>query len=317
MKRIVAICLASFTSAAWAQQIPSDNQYLINRFSLSPAYAGHGQSFEAFTLYRHSWVGIPNGPKVKGVNVNGGIGRNMGIGASITNDQAGIFNNFSGSLAYSYNVNLTNTQSLRFGLSAGFFENYLDMSNTRQQDLMDPVVVNNQTPGSAVFDAGAGLLYINKGIHAGIAVPRLLESEAVNDGGNTVYTLKRHYVAHLSYIYPLNRLWKIEPVIIGRKASSGPLLLEASALVKYMGQFWLGAGYKSNSSAALSAGFLYKRIAMNYTYEFASSGIAAASSGTHELSLGILIGKNRNSYSSIFYSESKQAPYYNWIEKKD
>jgi type IX secretion system PorP/SprF family membrane protein len=314
MKRILSLCLIGMSGLTSAQQLPVTSQYLINKFALSPAYAGHNESFEAFLLYRNSSVGIPNSPRLKDVNVNGAITKNMGIGASLSNEQAGIFNSFTGALSYSYQVNLTHSQALRFGLSGGFFENHIDLSGSRQKDLNDPVALSNQQQ-AMVFDAGAGVMYRYKGLNAGIAIPRLIESRLESSSGNSLYTLKRHYTGHLSYNYPINRAWRAEPFLIVRKTAASPLLIEAAAMVNYMGQFWLAGSYKNNAVYAASAGLVYRRLAVSYTFEFSSSGIAGASSGTHELNLGILIGKNKNAPSSVFNQDARQAPYYNFIEK--
>jgi type IX secretion system PorP/SprF family membrane protein len=308
------LLLFGLVSVLQAQQIPLNNQYLINNFSLSPAFAGENGSFEVFMLYRNNWVGIPNSPRLKTLNFNGGITKNMGIGGTVSNEQAGIFNAISASLAYSYNVNLTNRQAIRFGLAGGFQENHIDLGRSRQQDLSDPVVSENQADSRIALDAMAGILYRFENLYLGASVPHLLETETQTEGGG-VYTLRRQYTGHLSYTYIVNRLWAIEPFLIVRKTKSSPLLTEAAVLVKYAGQIWTGLTYRDNGTFGLSAGVLYKRLVLNYSYEFAGEGISGASSGSHEVSLGFLIGKNKNKPASIFSGDPKLAPYYNWIEK--
>ena len=62
---------------------------------------------------------------------------------------------------------------------------------------------------------------------------------------------------------------------------------------------------------------MFNKIVMNYTYEFSGKGMLSKSSGTHEVSIGILIGnlaKTSKKSSSVFESEPEQ-PYYEWLDK--
>ena len=66
----ILLSFALLVSFVNAQQIPLDNQYHINPFSLSPAFAGHNNNFEMFLDYRNRWGGIEGAPKVSNLNMN-------------------------------------------------------------------------------------------------------------------------------------------------------------------------------------------------------------------------------------------------------
>ena len=70
----IVYCL--FLNGALAQQLTLSNQYIINRFSLSPAYAGAGDKLEIFGSYRKDWTGIKGAPETKSVSANGIIYKN-------------------------------------------------------------------------------------------------------------------------------------------------------------------------------------------------------------------------------------------------
>jgi len=316
-KFYISIIAIIFTGSLFAQQIPVDNQYLVNKFSLSPAYAGYTGNFESFVSYRNSWIDIPGAPIRKSINVNGPLFRGMGIGGTITNESAGIFNTVSATANYSYHLKLSKQQGLFFGAYAGIFENHLAMNSTNSQPELDPVIADNQALRGSVFDIGIGILYRYQNLNAGIVVPRLIESSVKNGaaGDNVLYTLKRHYKVHLSYAYDITPDFQVEPFVIVSTTQNSPLQYEAAALIKYKQMAWIAASYKKNAIGA-SVGAVYNRFAMNYTYEFSGSGIMGYSSGSHEITIGMLIGKNKSTseQQSVFKLDGAQ-PYHQMITK--
>ena len=109
--------------AVLGQQLSLTNQYHINPFSLSPAFAGHNNNTEIFLDYRNSWGGIDGAPEVSNMNINGKLMENMGIGGTIINDRIGIFRTVNASLAYAYQYKLAQDRALRFGLGSWDFQN--------------------------------------------------------------------------------------------------------------------------------------------------------------------------------------------------
>ena len=113
----------------FAQQLPLTDQYTVNKFVLSPAYAGTSEAFEIFGTYRNEWVGISGAPDTKIITADGLVCKNMGIGGSISSIEAGIFRNQSASFTYAYHAKLGATQTLSFGLSIGLLESHVDVTS--------------------------------------------------------------------------------------------------------------------------------------------------------------------------------------------
>lgn len=315
MKKILlsslTILLLGPGTGLFAQQIQYNNQYLINRFSLSPAYAGSSGYFEGFANYRKSWVGVTGSPEIRGLNVNTAIMGNMGVGGVIHSEQTGIFRNTSVSLSYAYHLKVNDAHTVSFGLSAGALDNRIDLSGSKSLNSNDPLITSNQNVRTMVFNANFGVLYRFKGLQVGVALPQLVPSKAKNDAG-TLYTLKMHNLVNLSYRYDINKDWQVEPVVVLRKTAATDLFYEAAAIGKYKEMVFAGLTYRKGSSMALTVGGeLYDRITGSYSYEFAGGGMMAQSSGSHEITLGYLIGKNKN---AVAPSDSKK-PYYDWLNK--
>lgn len=309
----LVLCLTGLYGILHGQQISLNNQYLVNKYSLSPAYAGSNGNFESFVAYRKDWLSVEGAPESRGINVNGGIFNNMGVGGTIISDQIGIFRTFSTSLSYAYHLKIATVQSLSFGISAGLLENHINLSSSTVQ-AADPVILNNQNVKAMTFDATFGILYQYENLNFGIVLPRLLESKIKNENDEELYQIARHYRIHLSYSYNINRNFEIEPfVIFTMTGNSGPFF-EIAPMVKYKQQVWLAATYRKGNSIAMSIGGVpYDNFVVNYSYEF-GQGIMSSSSGTHEISIGYLIGKDKKNQPSLINPNSKK-PYYDWIDE--
>src|ERR1051326_4605430 len=102
MKKIIIPVLVLASLSASAQQDHINNQYLINKYVLSPAFTGHNNNFEVFAGYRQNWTGIAGAPVLKMLNINGSFQKNNGIGISLDNYQVGIFSNLSMKMNYAH-----------------------------------------------------------------------------------------------------------------------------------------------------------------------------------------------------------------------
>lgn len=79
---------------------------------------------------------------------------------------------------------------------------------------------------------------------------------------------------------------------------------EATARVRYNKFITAGVGYRYNDAVTVSLGAEYKGFYIGYSYDYATSAIAKASSGSHEIFAGYslkldLSEKNKNKHKSI------------------
>ncbi len=298
---LIIISLYNYSSS---QQIANDNQYTINKFALSPAYAGYSQNFEAFTSYRKDWLGFEGSPQKVMLNANSLLAKNMGFGAALDMEKFSIFDNISFLLSYAYEVKITKTQLIRFGISAGLFNTNINLSQTGNPDLNDPVLEEYQMINKTTYDASFGILYNFKGLNIGVHVPRLLENK-IKMEDNVVFQLKRHFIAHASYNYPVTKDVEIEPIAIVKKTLNSALYYQATILAKYKKAAWLGVIYRKPIIIGLNVGTQYKQYIINYSFEISGQGVGANTSGSHEISLGYSFGSKKREY-------SPQKPYYQW-----
>ena len=287
-----------------AQQISLSNQYVINRFALSPAYAGISENTGVFGSYRKDWVGFDGTPRTNFFSANGTISDNMGIGGSITSLQAGIFTNLSAMLYYAYHVQFSGNHNVSFGIGLGLLENHLDLSDYSNES--DPVI-NNLNRNSTAFDASFGILYRNKNLHVGFSSPRLIGTRKGN------YLLWPHRQTHIGYKYAFNNTWAIDPMLIVYLPGDAPVYYEMAIPVVYQNKIWLTLAFKKSSRSIGIGAKLKDNLLMNYSFEYSDEeGYGRGSSGIHEISIGWKFNKKNN---NDLPKPDNKKPYYEWINK--
>ena len=284
-----------FTSSVFAQQLLNDNQYLYNRFSLSPVYTGYTGHTEVFAGFRQSWLGVQGAPEYKNINLNAARNEKMGFGVTISSDKTGIFEQFNAQLSYGYHVKFNNSIGLHFGVNAGLYNNRIDIASIYTSSNNDPIALSFQDYHGTAFDAGLGIMLNYDKLNIGVSLPRVLGTKIIYDEDyNLKYTLARHYQAHASYHYEMKD-WTVEPIVVVSMAAKTPLFYEAAVNLNYKKTVWVSAQYKKGNIFGAGVGAaLGERFIANYSYEFGNSGMYAVASGSHEISVGFLLKYNES-----------------------
>lgn len=310
MKRIYSlIALIILNISAIAQQLPFDNHYLINKYTLSPAFAGASKNIEAFLGIRQNWEGINGAPEKQAISINGPMSdrSNAGFGASFVHERTGNFSHFIGNLTYAFHIELSrDKQYVDVGLAAEVYKNQLEITDLKGQS-EDPALMDNDVLKGTSFNAGFGAVYRMKNrdseFNIGVYVPRLLETKVSYEGGSQ-YTTMRQFMVHGSYFMEIDRYIDVEPFVVGRMTLNSGLVYEANVRIRFDKRIWVAPGYRTGAFIINAGAALGNSIVMNYSYEFGMGGILGKSSGTHEIGLSFLIKRNyRQRGPSIFPDE--------------
>ncbi|MGB1242257.1 MAG: PorP/SprF family type IX secretion system membrane protein, partial [Chitinophagales bacterium] len=225
----------SCTSIVWAQQFPQLTQYMNNRLSYNPAYAGSKEDVNLEAAVRMQWVGIEGSPMTQVVGIHLPVaGIRSGIGLNIVNDLLGAERNTGLMLSYAYQAKLGTKSKLSIGLSVGGIQKSLDGGKLQsptgdysgsidhQDDLIPLGVASGIAP-----DAGFGLYLESDKLTLGLSAQHLLEPAIgfdTNSGGTYDISFNRHFFFFGSY-----------EMEIGNIVLSPSLLLK-SDLVKLQGE---------------------------------------------------------------------------------
>jgi len=308
-KKIIIIILDIFvfTLISFSQQLPISNQYFVDKFSLSPAFAGLSNHTEGFLGFRQNWVGVVGAPTLASLDVNGALGSHMGLGISINTERTGNFTNMYVSGTWAYHVNTGTNSVLSFGLEPKFYSNQLDISNIQSYgSVVDPVIQNNNAIVGNVPDVGGAVLFKANNFIIGVSVPRTLGLNMKYANNVSNFKLQRQYVGHIAYGFKASEKILITPMAVVRTTENSKLNYDASFMLEYNENLWTGFGYRAgNTIIANVGGSVSDWFVVNYFYEFGLKNLSSASGGTHEISIGFLFNRSQTpNEPSIFPSKA-------------
>ncbi len=279
-----------------AQQVPFYNHVVINPFVYNPAMAGASGDVNAYLVRNQRYASFSTASVNNYLTIDGAFAKQKaGFGVQVSNQTAGLQQQFAASLSYAYRIRLTKTQELRFGLNAGILDNRFDVKSINVEQLDDPYLVSMR-PAVTSFDMNAGVAYSWNSLKIGLAVPQMIGNKVAFDKENSrgYYRLARHVLFSTSYDFPLTKsgMLSLKPVGFLRYVPGAPIQYDVLLQFDHRKIGWASAGYKSGYSVQMNVGFhVLKQFKIGYSYEYLVGSIKNYSSGAHhELMLGFKFG---------------------------
>lgn len=306
----VFVLIMVFSCIGFAQQQAQFTQYMFNRLSYNPAYAGSVGSICFSGLYRNQWMGLsltsPGGNIAEGstpqnilfsfdmpVNFLHG-----GIGLSVLTNKLGYYNAINIGLDYAYRF-YTSRGSLAIGVEANLSNGNLDYANlvgyggltgdisnpVDQNQDPDPVLQSRKTESDMVFDAAMGVYYTEPGkLYLGLSAKNLLgaESAVLN------YKNARSIYMFAGYDYAFyDQSYHLTPSILVKTADLSTIQLDVSCLLLYQNTVWMGLNYRIQDAVSILGGVNWKSLKIGLAYDLTTSKLGtfkpARSKGTLEL----------------------------------
>lgn len=300
---LIAILL-TLPFGAQSQQEPQFTQYMFNRLSYNPAYAGSNGAMCATVFYRSQWMGLSlSDPNGKSTGASSGETMNIsfdmpvrflhgGIGATVISDKIGFWDNIYAKIDYAFRVQLP-TGNLAIGLEGQLFNASLDASNLIGFDQFnendeigetsDPLI-NADDQDDMLFDLGLGIYYQIPGkLYLGFAASKLLQTNSDKLHWNN----KRFYyiLAGYEWTVPSYPSIRILPSALLKTdfASGSAYQLDATLLAEYEHRFWGGVSYRVQDAFMVLAGFAFKDFKIGMSYDIPTSRISTQASGSFEV----------------------------------
>ena len=302
-KYIISILISLFSIVGYSQQLPLSNLYQNNAYMVNPALAGIKGCTQFYINHRRQWTGFEGAPVTSFISGDGEIAKNMGIGVKLTNDQANLINKVYGLGSFAYSVNLTSQSKLSLGVSAGFFQNSINLNNAVIEDESEEIVSNYS---GLTYETDLGIAYSSDKMTIGVAIPRFIESKTniSSPSFSTGYTLTRHALIYANYIFNINDNVNFKPSILLRWLPSIDVQYDLNTDFVFKDKFMVGLGYRKEEGILLRAGALLNdRYSFNYAYEFFPTNITSYSGGSHEIQLGIKLCKKEKKISFPVFAE--------------
>lgn len=322
IKRAVVVAIAATfgvhtltaqTDAQYTQYYEAANLY-------NPASVGNTDNVRLRGGVRAQWVGIDNAP----MSILGTgdmpfkfLGKRWGVGAVVQSESYGLYNSlvlgaqlagkfrkFGGELSVGLNVGMYDQ---RFRGS----EVYIPDDDDYHQST-DDAIPQRDIHGSAL-DLGVGVWYTRRNIWAGLSCTHITSPQITmksENEGTTEQSVEYQFQADRTlYLMggcniPLkNTLFELMPSALV-KSDFNFISGEATLRARYNKLLTFGLGYRWNDAVYATVALEYRDFFVGYAYDYSTSAIAKATSGSHEVFLGYsmkldLSEKNKNRHKSI------------------
>lgn len=291
MKKVILAVLVLIPGLLLAQQMPISDNYFMDKYALSPSYAGYFDPGILFTSFRTDWTGIEGGPKTIRASYSDLLMTNATYGGKIIYDKAGIFNQLYIMGTYSYSLKIAGEHKVLLAFSAGLYHNKLNFSEYYSDPNynLDPVLTHGDVSSKLKFMSDFSALYLFKGIEAGIMFANINFGEARYEEVDVTYKPLSNYQVHAAYTYRLSERWSVNPLTYIRGGKYIKSQIGLATRVIYLDNYWSSISFRDPGIWGFGFGAdIAKAIQLSYNFNFASS-IALDIFNTHEIGLGLNI----------------------------
>lgn len=290
MKRILLliILLCTCTDIVRAQYDAQFSQYFRAMGYYNPAYAGTTEDLNLFSIYRQQWLGIHGAPGSFFVygDMPLTLGKtNHGVGLLIFTESVGLFQNTHVSGQYAYKRKLfggTISAGIQFGIVNQSFDGtnvYIPESNFHQQ--IDGAIPTTKSQAMAL-DMNFGLYYTHKHFYAGLGASHLTEPELQLEENSYVFIGRTFNLTGGYNIQLKNPLYELQPSVF-LLTNFQSYHADITARLVYNKMFNGGFSWRINESVALLLGATIGRFDVGYAYDFPTTILGKATSGSHEV----------------------------------
>ncbi len=294
---ITLFSILSFVTISKGQQDPQLTQWMFDRMSFNPAFAGIDKMHCLQLFYRTQWTGFENSPQTTLFNYNGHAplaDQTLGFGLSAFSETLGLESNtiMRGSFAYHHTIG---AHKIAGGIQLGMLNKVLG-TDWKYIDANDPLITDLQKQqSSTVFDAALGLsFYKPDSYYAGVSLTHL-NAAALEDLN---YEMARHMYVCGGYNYPINTDLVLRSNLLMKTDMKASPAIDVNANVLWKNMLWGGVSYRMTDAVSPMFGFqkvfpqkvsgrttLDQLFRIGYSYDLTTSEIRNYSTGSHEIFL--------------------------------
>lgn len=304
MKNTFFLLAIACSLSVSAQQDPQYSMYMFNGLAINPAYAGSAEGLNANVLYRTQWTGIPGAPKTIVANAHRSfLDESVGAGISFNNDQIGVLDRNTISLAGSYHLKFKHSK-LAFGIQMNYAQYNIGLGDVQHSNdnTFDPTFGANLSESTINF--GAGAFYYSDNFFAGISVPAILNNNLsateVTGGNNAIEVPQFLYQA--GYIWNVDPMIDLKPSLLVKHTQGAPIQFDVNFNAYYRKFIGVGVGYRSNNAAvAMLECQVHPYVKIGYAYDRELTDIGVFAKHTHEILLRFVVGQNGKQVSPRLY----------------
>lgn len=280
-------------SIAWgasAQQDPQFTQFMADRLSINPAFAGSKDAICGTLMYRNQWAGFDGSPNTILFNAHAPIASiRSGIGLTFYNDNIGQIKTNILRASYAYHHKLGNN-FLNVGASLGMYNSSIGNDWRPITDDGSDSAIPTAQESNTKFDMSLGVYFHRPGkFYAGLSSTHLTQG----DMEDVNIALSRHYYLMGGYFFDLNPSFKLNPNVLV-KSDFASTQYDVNLNAEYHTgnkMIWLGVTYRTVDAIAPQLGYQHQFgknnvLRVGYSYDITTSELSNYSNGSHEISVG-------------------------------
>ena len=289
MKKLMSIIVLFTSLTSFAQQDVLYSQYMFNKLTVNPGYAGSREIFSADLDYRNQWLGIDGAPKTFSLSMHAPLRDNhIAVGGYIYNDQIGPMVDQGALLTYAYRINLPKGK-LSFGLQGGVKYNNINWNMIKVED--PDLTFQGDQQNKITPDANFGIYYYTNHWYAGISSKQLLQNEyglVTVDGKQTYSKLLRHFYGMAGVAVPVADRVIFKPSVLVKYVQNAPWQMDLNASMLLNDLLCLGMVYRTNGDLVFLTEITFGgKYRFGYSYDVNVKDRIHYNSGSHEIRLGI------------------------------
>lgn len=290
MKRVFLfiIALVTCTVGVRAQDDVQLSQYFLGMGYYNPAYAGTTGDLNMLGFFRQQWIGMPQAGTSFFVIADMPLtfGKtNHGIGLVVNTESIGLYQNTKVAFQYAYKQKLFGG-TLSVGLQGGIFNKTFDgtkvyIPESDYHQLEDEAIPRTSVQAMAL-DVNAGVYYTRKHFYVGFGATHLTSPEMQFEENAYTYLSTGLNLTGGYNIQFNNPLYELQPSVF-LKTDMQTFQADITARMVYNKMFNGGLSWRVNESVVVLLGATFGRFQVGYAYDFPTTAILKASTGSHEV----------------------------------
>lgn len=304
MKNILKLIVFVFIAkAGFSQQIPLTSQYMFNDYLLNPAVAGSKDYLSASLSVRSQWTGLEGAPKTQFFSMHSKLGKKMGVGGFVFNDETGPVSERGIQLSYAYHLSLNDKSKLSFSVAGMMFFHDINRAYLRAEEANDNTL-NTMLVKAVSPDINFGMMYYNEKLKIGLSSPQLLQNNIYGEkaSGNNANKLSRHYYLFSEYQFNVSDKVDVVPSALFKYVQGSPMNFDFNVRGVLNKKYWLGVSYRYNNAIAGLIGLNYKKLSFGYAYDYSMTDLKDYSTGGHEIFLSLRLFEKEKEASSVRFN---------------
>jgi len=295
-----------------SQTDPHFSQYYSYPLWLNPALTGAiDGNYRVTAMYRSQWGGVTNPFVTPGVSADIPTNKNVSIGLTVMNQQAGNigYNYLTGYATMAYNGVRFGYHQISLGMALGVINRRFDQSKFQTGDQWNPITGYNNTTSSEIlnktsataFDAGVGAVYYDgtpgkkANVFGGVSVYHLSRPQDPFFSGAINERMPMRITAHGGLKINVNEDISVTPnVLYMREGNAQERMAGAytQMRVNEFTDFLLGANYRFKDALSPYAGVYYKNFMIGVSYDINTSDLGKVAGNANNFEISItLIGR--------------------------